>query len=229
MSSTHVLFLPGGGGAPEFWHPLGAVLPTDWRKTYLSWPGLGQQPYDATIQSFDDLVSLAEKEIDGPTVLVAQSLGGVVGVRLALKHSTKITHFVLAAASGGVDIASLGGEDWRPAYLNSFPDGARWITDEKPDHTKEISAISCPTLLLWGSKDAISPISVGKHFLSLLPNAQLHVVEGGDHSFARDKAVEIAPIVKGFLSASVALNKATSLNSLLNSDTPQKNAASRSM
>ena len=203
MATTHVLFLPGGGGAPEFWHPLGALLPADWKKTYLSWPGLGQQPYDAAIQSFDDLVALAEKEICGPTVLVAQSMGGVVGIRLALKHPSKITHLVLAATSGGVDIAGLGGEDWRPTYLSSFPDGGRWITAEKPDHTKEMSALLRPALLLWGSKDTISPIAVGKHFLSLMPNAQLHVVEGGDHYFARDRAVEIAPLVKDFLSAGV--------------------------
>jgi pimeloyl-ACP methyl ester carboxylesterase len=195
MTALHVIFLPGGGGSPEFWHPLGALLPADWKKTYLSWPGLGKQPYDATINSFDDLVALAEKEIQGPTVLIAQSLGGVVGIRLALKHPSKLPHLVLVATSGGVDIASLGGEDWRPAYLNSFPDGARWITEEKPDHTKEIPAISCPTLLLWGDDDSISPVPVGRHFLSLLPNAQLHVVEGGDHYFARDRAASIAPLV----------------------------------
>ena len=82
----HVIFLPGGGGAPDFWHPLGVLLPSHWKKTYMSWPGLGKQPCDETIQCFDDLVALTEREIQGPTVLIAQSLGVVVGIRLALKH-----------------------------------------------------------------------------------------------------------------------------------------------
>jgi pimeloyl-ACP methyl ester carboxylesterase len=193
------MFLPGGGGAPEFWHPLGALLPTKWKKTYLSWPGLGKQQKDSSIQSFDDLVALAENQIHGPTALIAQSLGGVVGIRLALKHPSKIAKLVLVATSGGVDIERLGGEDWRPAYLSSFPDGDRWITEEKPDHTKEIPNIACPTLLLWGSNDSISPLSVGRHFMSLLPNARLHVVEHGDHYFARDRASELAPLVTEYL------------------------------
>lgn len=195
MTSIHVIFLPGGGGAPEFWHPLGALLPTGWKKTYMAWPGLGAQRQDETIQCFDDLVALTEKEIQGPTVLVAQSLGSVVGIRLALKHPEKITHLVLTATSGGVDTANVDGEDWRPAYLNSFPDSGRWITAERADHTKEIPAIACPTLLIWGGNDPISPLSVGQRLLSLLPNAQLHVVEGGDHYFARDRAEEIASLI----------------------------------
>lgn len=195
----HILFLPGGAGAPEFWHPLGALLPAYWKKTYLSWPGLGNQPPDQSIQSFDDLVALAEKEIQDSTVLIAQSLGGVVGIRLALKYPSRVSRLVLAATSGGVDIASFGGEEWRSAYLNNFPDGARWITTENSDHTKDLQRILCPTLLLWGSNDSISPVLVGRHFLSFLPNAQLHVVEGGNHYFAKEKAAEIAPIVSDYL------------------------------
>jgi pimeloyl-ACP methyl ester carboxylesterase len=191
----HIIFLPGGGGASEFWHPLGELLPSEWKKTYFSWPGLGKQPNDQSIKSFDDLVALVEKGIDGPVVLVAQSLGGVVALRLALKHPSKIAKLILGATSGGVDIERFDGEDWRPDYLNSFPNGARWIVHEKPDHTKEIPNIRCPTLLIWGDRDTISPVSVGRHFLSLLPNAQLHIVEGGDHYFGRDRAIELAPLV----------------------------------
>jgi pimeloyl-ACP methyl ester carboxylesterase len=61
------------------------LLPATWNETYLSWPGLGSEPHDPQINGFDDLVALAEKEICGPTVLVAQSMGGIVAVRLALR------------------------------------------------------------------------------------------------------------------------------------------------
>ena len=39
--TPHLLFLPGASGAASFWHPLGALLPASWRKSYLNWPGLG--------------------------------------------------------------------------------------------------------------------------------------------------------------------------------------------
>jgi pimeloyl-ACP methyl ester carboxylesterase len=193
------MFMPGGAGAPEFWYPLGEILPACWKKTYMSWPGLGNQPHGPSIQSYDDLVALAEKEIRGPTVLVAQSLGGIIGIRLALKHPSKITRLILTATSGGVDIASLGGQDWRPGYLMNFPDAARWIITENPDHTKDLQHLSCPTLLIWASDDSISPVPVGRHFLSLIPNAQLHVLECGGHQFARDRAAEVAPIIASWL------------------------------
>ncbi len=212
----HVMFLPGGGGAPEFWQPMGALLPTEWKKTYLSWPGLGKQPKDSSIRNFDDLVALAEKYIHGQTVLIAQSLGGVVGIRLALKHPSKIAKLVLVAASGGVDIERLGGEDWRPAYLSTFPDGDRWITEEKPDHTKDIPNISSPTLLLWGGNDSISPLSVGRHFMSLLPNARLHVVDHGDHYFARDRASELSPLIMEYLNQCDSNRYGDSFNTTLN-------------
>lgn len=199
IKPVHILFLPGGSGAAEFWHPLGSLLPADWKKTYLSWPGLGKQASDSVVNSFDDLVHIAEKVIEGPTVLIAQSLGGIVGMRLALKHPSRITHLVLTSTSGGFDTARFGAADWRPDYLASFPDGARWITEEKPDHTSEIPDIACPSLLLWGSRDAISPIAVGEYLLSLLPNAQLKVIEEGDHYFARDKAAEIVSLLEHFM------------------------------
>ncbi len=199
----HVIFLPGAAGAPEFWHALGALLPADWKKTYLSWPGLGNQVHDPGIAGFDDLVALAEKELQGPAVLIAQSMGGVVGVRLALRHPEKLTHLVLVATSGGVDVAGLGGTDWRPAYQANFPNGARWIATEKPDHTAAMQHIRCPTLLIWGDCDPISPVLVGQHLAALIPQADLHVIEGGTHNLAKERAGEIAPLILKHLSAPI--------------------------
>jgi hypothetical protein len=34
-----VMFLPGALGAAEFWHPVGNLLPNEWKKVYLAWPG----------------------------------------------------------------------------------------------------------------------------------------------------------------------------------------------
>ncbi len=191
----HILFLPGAGGAPEFWHPLGALLPAAWKKTYLSWPGLGRKAHDPAVRGFADLLAITERQIDGPVALVAQSMGGIVAVQAALRHPQHVTHLVLVATSGGVDVSRLGGKDWRPDYLETFPDGARWIADERPDLGERIPAIACPTLLLWGGSDPISPVAVGHHLLSLIPGASLQVVTGGEHDLGCARAGEIAPLV----------------------------------
>lgn len=199
----HIVFLPGAGGAAEFWHPLGALLPSDWEKSYLSWPGLGNQPHDPAVNGFDDLVRLAVRKIKGPTVIVAQSMGGIVGVRLALEYKKHITHLILVATSGGINISNLATEDWRPSYLRSFPNSQTWITQERPDYSEDIPDISCPTLLIWGDNDALSPPPVGKTLASLIEGARLYVVEGGNHDLAREKAGEIAPLIIGHINGAL--------------------------
>jgi pimeloyl-ACP methyl ester carboxylesterase len=176
------------------------LLPDDWEKVYLAWPGLGSEEPDPSVQGFDDLVSLVERELGGAGGdLVAQSMGGVVAVRAASRHPERVRRLVLVATSGGVDVSRLGGADWRDDYRRSHPTAADWITRDRPDHSQEIAEITAPTLLLWGDGDPISPVAVGEHLLSLLPNARMHVIEGGTHSFAADRPEEVAPLIAAHL------------------------------
>lgn len=195
---THLLFLPGAGGAAEFWHPLGALLP-HYDKTYLNWPGLGHEAHRPGLDSLDALTAHAAGHLRSHTVIVAQSMGGIFALRLALLYPQTVTKLVLTAASGGIDVMRFGASDWRPAYRAEYPDAAPWITEARADHTAEIGGIAQPALLLWGDADTISPVAVGRHLASLLPKAELHVIAGGTHSFAQERAAEIAPLVQDFL------------------------------
>jgi len=196
---THLLFLPGAGGAAEFWHPLGALLPAQHDKTYLNWPGLGHEAHRAGFDSLEALTAHAAAHLRSNTVVVAQSMGGIFALRLALLYPQRVKKLVLTAASGGIDVMRFGAGDWRPAYRAEYPNAAGWITAARADHTAEISSIMQPTLLLWGDADTISPVAVGRHLASLLPKAELHVVAGGTHSFAQERASEIAPFIQDFL------------------------------
>ena len=195
---THLLFLPGAGGAAEFWHPLGALLP-QYEKTFLQWPGLGHQAHQPGLDSLDALTAHAAAYLHSNTVIVAQSMGGIFALRLALLYPQAVTRLVLTAASGGIDVMRFGASDWRPAYRAEYPHAAPWITQARADHTAEISSIAQPALLLWGDADTVSPLAVGKHLASLLPNATLQVIPGGDHGFAQTRATEIAPLIQDFL------------------------------
>jgi pimeloyl-ACP methyl ester carboxylesterase len=194
-----LIFLPGALGAAEFWHPVGELLPAEWEKVYLTWPGLGAQDPDPAVRGFDDLVRLVENELTEPSTLIAQSMGGVVAIRAALRHPGKVHQLVLVATSGGVDVARLGASDWRANYRAAHPAGARWITDDVPDHTDELSAVTAPALLLWGDSDPISPVAVGEHLASLLPSATLHVLAGGTHSLALDLPDEVAAQIRAYV------------------------------
>ena len=194
-----ILFLPGAGGSPDFWRPLGDRLPAAWPKTYFGWPGLGDQPHDATVSGLDDLVALVVARMTEPVDLVAQSMGGVIAARIALVRPALVRRLVLTVTSGGVDMSAMGAVDWRPDYRQSFPKAAEWITARVPEHLP-VERIAAPTLLIWGDADPISPVAVGQHLAQRLPNASLHVVAGGDHDAARTHVDEVAAAIHQHLS-----------------------------
>ena len=73
----------------------------------------GNEPHDPNVRGLDDLVSMVLAAIDEPADLIAQSMGGLVAVRVALAAPGKVRRLVLAATSGGVRMDDLGVADWR--------------------------------------------------------------------------------------------------------------------
>jgi pimeloyl-ACP methyl ester carboxylesterase len=195
-----LLFLPGAGGDPAFWRPLGELLPRHWEKTYLGWPGLGDQPPSAAVRGFDDLVHLVEGHLAaGPADLLAQSMGGAVAIRAALNQPQRVRRLVLVATSGGIDLAPFGAADWRAGYQRSFPRAAAWIRAVRLDFAGELAALAQPTLLLWGDADPISPVAVGETLQRLLPCASLEIVPGGDHDLVHARPHEVRAAIERHL------------------------------
>jgi len=196
---TDMLFLPGAGASAAFWRPVADRLDLDRRRRFFAWPGLGNEPHDENVRGLDDLVSMVLSEIDGPADLIAQSMGGLVAVRVALAAPGKVRRLVLTAASGGVPMSDLGAADWRAEYQREFPAAALWITEVHEDLSSRLASISAPCLLLCGDADAISPPSVGRRLCELLPDARLHIVQGGDHDLAQTHAAEVAILIREHL------------------------------
>lgn len=194
---TRTLFLPGASGHASFWKPVATHIRLD--GVFLAWPGLGTEPPQPDINSLDDLVALTAKEINGPVNIVAQSMGGVIAIRLALAYPRLVERLVLAVTSGGVPVGDLGGSDWRADYFAAFPQAAPWIADPVSDLSGQIPAIKASTLLVWGDADPISPVAVGERLSSLLPNARLCVFPGAGHDLAQTHAASVAAEVKRHL------------------------------
>ena len=192
---SRILFLPGASGRTELWAPVASLLEHPAEKVHVDWPGFGSSPRDASVRGIDDLVARVVARVDRPSALVAQSMGGVVAMRVALAIPERITHLVLAVTSGGVDVAGLGGQDWRPSFLEEWPTLPRWFIDYQGDLSSRLATVNVPTLLLWGDADPVSPVGVGERLLSLLPRAELHVIEGGDHDIAEKHARRLAPLI----------------------------------
>jgi pimeloyl-ACP methyl ester carboxylesterase len=193
-----LLFLPGMSGDGEFWAPVADCL-AQHETVRIDWPGLGTSPADPSIASYDDLVELVLGHLTAPSVLVAQSMGGYVAVQTALRAPSKVTHLVLAATSGGLDLEQFGGADWRPDSRRAHPDAPDWAFAQTPDLSAELPLITVPVLLFWATHDAISPISVGEHLARLLPHSRLVVFDCDDHWVARIHAADVAREIERFV------------------------------
>jgi pimeloyl-ACP methyl ester carboxylesterase len=195
-----LVFLPGAGGSASFWRPVAERLADLGALHLLGWPGFGDVPADSSIHSLEDLFAwLVSRLPAGASDVIAQSMGGVLAARLAVEHPDRVARLVLAATSGGVDVARLGGSDWRPAYRAELPDVPGWFVEDRTDLTDRLSGIRADTLLLSGGADPVSPPAVARFLLERIPRARAITVAGGGHAFANERPDEIAALIRTHL------------------------------
>lgn len=200
-SPEKILFLPGASGNTQFWHPVAETIKTPLVSRHMDWPGFGSTPPNPNVTSLRHLALLALAEIDKPTALVAQSMGGVVAVHIALERPELITHLILTVTSGGLNLSALGGEDWRAEFETQNPDLPRWFLDDRSDLSARLHELHMPVLLLWGGMDPISPIKVGQRLAQLIPNAKLEVFPQAGHDLGFTHAAAVARLIDEHLSA----------------------------
>lgn len=63
----------------------------------------------------------------------------------------------------------------------------------------QLSRISCPTLLVWGKQDSITPPFVAEKFHELIPHSELHFLEKCGHAPMMERPEAFNIILKGFL------------------------------
>ncbi len=198
-SRPPIVYLPGGGGRSSFWRPVADRL---WRlgaPIVFGYPGFGDAPPDPEVRSLSDLHDAILAVLPERFHLVAQSMGNVLALRSALEHPERIARLVLCALSGGVDVRSLGGAEWRDGLRAEQPGMPTWFIDDRSDFTERLGSVNVPSLLLSGDADPMSPVSVGEFLQARLPSARLHVVEGGGHAMALEEPDRIASIIGSFI------------------------------
>lgn len=200
-SPEKILFLPGASGDIAFWHPAAAAIRTSAIVRHMGWPGFGNEPAKPNVACLQHLAALALGEVDRPTALVAQSMGGVVAVLLALERPELITHLVLSVTSGGLDLAAFAAADWRAEFEAQNPRLPRWFLDDRTDLTARLSELGMPVLLLWGDADPISPVAVGECLMQLIPNASLEVFADAGHDLGHSHAAAVARLIDAHLAA----------------------------
>jgi len=199
-TATPMLFFPGASGRTDFWAPVAQRLADLGSVELLGYPGFGGVPPEPSIGSLGELFDwLLGRLPPGPCHVVAQSMGGVLAARLAIEHPHRVERLVLVATSGGVDVAKLGGADWRPEYRASLPDVPRWFEVDRTDLSAGLGRIQAPTLVVSGDDDPVSPVAVGELLAAHIPGARRVVVPGGTHLLAVERAEEVLGLIRAFL------------------------------
>jgi pimeloyl-ACP methyl ester carboxylesterase len=198
--SPRITLIPGAAGLATFWDPIREHLPSSWQQYSFDLPGFGPVPADPSHQSYEQLVDWIARGLAGPGVVAGQSMGGYVALQLALRHPELVTHLVLLVAAAGVDMARHGARDWRPESRSNGANPA-WTFAPLPDLSSELGRISIPVLLVWATRDAISPLGVAQQLQAELPNARLVTFDTDDHwvgrRFAAETALAIQTLVEG--------------------------------
>jgi len=197
---TKTVFLPGAGGRRSFWQPVSDLYGRSADAVLLGWPGFGDEPHDPHIRSLAGLTDFVLDRVDGDFNLVAQSMGGVVALQIALRAPERVRSLVLCATSGGVDFGDIERDDWRPGYLQELTEATpRWFVDDRTDVMARLHEITVTVLLLWGADDRIVPPAAGRLLERLLPNARLVVIPHAGHDLAQTKAAEVAAHIRALL------------------------------
>jgi len=185
MAPVDLTFVPGAAGLGSFWSPIIERLPADWKARTLDLPGLGPVPPAPGVQSYDDLARHVASAIAAPTVLVGQSMGGYIALKLALARPELVRRLVLVVAAAGVDMARHRAHDWRPSDRAENSGLPSWVHAPPDDLSTELHRIEVPVLLLWATRDAISPLGVAHELAARLPRARLVTFDSDDHWVAR--------------------------------------------
>jgi pimeloyl-ACP methyl ester carboxylesterase len=205
VATVYALDLPGFGQSE--------VPPTPW----------GVEEYQAFVVAFMDALS-----IEAPTI-VAHSNGGRIAIRMAATEPARASRLVLVDSAGirpkrtlrwyrRVGLAKVGkyaarflgspGERLRTrlvgraASSDYLAAGAMRPTLVKlvnADLRPHMPAIAVPTLLVWGSRDADTPLSAAREMERLIPDAGLVILEGAGHFSYLDQPARFARIVSHFI------------------------------
>lgn len=190
-------------------------------------PGFGQSDLPTeplTVADYADvLVEVIEKCELGDVVLVGHSFGGQIATALAARQPEWLSGLLLVGSASLRDrkppFMSRVGEKIAPVFRlpilrNLRPLLYKVIGADVPpenavmqetmrrilrdDQRHQLSDISVPTQLVWGSRDRSTPLPEGEEIARRIPRSALTVLDGGHYIFL-DQPTAFTDILSSFL------------------------------
>lgn len=227
-----VIFLHGLVGLNEHWEDVVGRIKDRSRCTTLELPLLELRGDDCSLWSVVDMTTqFLEEHVKEPSVLVGNSFGGHVALRIAHARPDLVRALILAGSSGLIERTMVKGapvrpsKDWleekigelfhdksamnpgdvdRAHKLLNERGGARAMvklskTARRDNMTDDLGDIVCPTLLIWGKQDIVTPPSAGQGFTELMPDARIVWLDECGHAPMLESPVPFAAAIRDFL------------------------------
>ncbi len=227
LSKPNILILPGWGNDITSWLPTASALERDHHVILLDLPGFGKTnkpnktfdiyDYANFVKSFLQKMNISE------VILIGHSFGGRISLILA-SEGNLVQRLVLVDSAGIGDFSAsyrkvisiykalrgflpkkvqmylrskLGSTD----YLHAGEMRDIFVKVISQDLTHHLASIVCPTLIIWGDKDAVLDIKLAKVFKENINDSKIRVVWGARHNPHLEKPEEFLGILLEELNA----------------------------
>lgn len=206
------------------WQPLiDQLAQAEMEAIFLPLPGLST-PIDVAWNLDNYVAWVLEQLPKKPAILLGHSFGGQVAIRLTAKYPDRVKQLVLIDSAGVRDtswkmklkrvgfgtLAKLGklltaSEQARKLlyklagekdYLLANPLLRKTLTQVvETDVQDEAVKIIAPTLIIWGGRDLITPLWMGKKLYRLIKNSRLEVIGSARHSPQFTHIIEVMNLI----------------------------------
>lgn len=211
------------------WQPLmDRLVELGVKTTFLGIPGLSSPLNEVwNLQDFVDWLS-KQLPKGKKVILLGHSFGGQIAIRFATQNPDRVKKLILVDSAGirdhslkavvkrkGFWVAAKIGKllfnfEWARKLLYLFARERDYknappllkrsmslvLDDEIVD---DLQYITCPTLLIWGEKDKVTPLKFGRQKNSLIKQSQLEIITDARHSPQFTHVRKVAVLISKFV------------------------------
>ena len=200
-SGPPLILLHGLSGSGRWWSRNVPAFAASFRTYTVDLPGFGQSrrvPWSRLDDTADRLADWILAEGLPRANVAGHSLGGAVAARLASRHPDRVDRLVLVDAAiqpqgtrrrvRATDVVPTITGGFTPMLVRDLVRSHPWsfvtaaVDALQSDWAWHLTRITAPTLVVWGERDALTPLALGHHIAETVTSAQLIVLPNAGHN-----------------------------------------------